>query len=108
MKTFKSIILAFTLLTGISSFANDGNNVKNSINAGVQQVVKSQLSIKIERSEKVEVVFTTDEAGKVNLAIAKTENAELKKAIESRFLKMQFKQLKADVAYGITLNLTRI
>jgi hypothetical protein len=44
----------------------------------------------------------------VNLAIASTKNPELKKAIESSFLKMQFSQLKADVAYGITLNLTRI
>jgi hypothetical protein len=108
MKTFKSIILALTLLTGISSFANDGNDAKNMLNATVQQELKSRLSVKIERSEKVSVVFTTDANGKVNLAIANTKDPELKKAIESSFLKMEFKQLKADVAYGITLNLTRI
>jgi hypothetical protein len=108
MKAFKSIILVIALLTGISSFANEGTDAKSMINASVQHELKSRFSIKIERSEKVKVVFTTDANGKVNLAIANTKDPELKKAIESSFLQMEFKLLKADVAYGITLNLTRI
>lgn len=108
MKTFKFIILVITLLTGTSSFANEGTDSKSALNAHVQQELRAHLSIKIERSEKVNVVFTTDETGKVNLVIASTKDPELKKAIESKFLQLQFKQLKADVAYGITLNLTRI
>ncbi|MCD6066154.1 MAG: hypothetical protein K0S33_980 [Bacteroidetes bacterium] len=108
MKTLKSIILLVALLSNLHSFANNGSDTKSIINANVQKELKSHLDIKIEHSERVEVVFTTDENGKVNLAIAKTENKELKQAIETKFMEMHFAQLKADIAYGITLNLTRI
>lgn len=54
--------------------------------------------------EKVNVVFTVDEAGQVNLAIANTENQGLKKHIEEQFLKLNLRQLKANNAYSIQFN----
>jgi len=53
---------------------------------------------------KVNVVFTVDEAGQVNLVIANTENQGLKKAIEDEFRKLSLKQLKANNAYSIQFN----
>ncbi len=54
--------------------------------------------------EKVNVVFTVNEAGQVNLVIANTENQGLKKAIEEQFLTLSLKQLKANNAYSIQFN----
>lgn|GEM_PF-1354034 len=53
---------------------------------------------------KVNVVFTVDEAGRVNLVIANTENQGLRKSIEEQFLTLSLKQLKANNAYSIQFN----
>lgn len=57
------------------------------------------------QSNKVDVVFTTNENGRVNLVIAKTDNADLKKEIEKNFSKLVLKTTKPNVCYGVTLNL---
>jgi hypothetical protein len=57
------------------------------------------------QSNKVDVVFTTNENGQVNLVIAKTENKDLKKEIEKNFSKLVLKTTKPNVCYGVTLNL---
>lgn len=54
--------------------------------------------------EKVNVVFTVNEAGQVNLVIANTENQGLRKAIEEQFMTLSLKQLKANNAYSIQFN----
>ncbi len=53
---------------------------------------------------KVEVVFTTGENGKVNFVLAKTEDALLKKEIEKQFTNLVLPQLKKDVAYSVVLS----
>lgn len=58
--------------------------------------------------EKVNVVFTVNENGQVNLVIANTGNAILKKTIEDQFLKLTLKQLKANNAYSIQFNFKTI
>ena len=53
---------------------------------------------------RVNVVFTVDEAGRVNLVVANTENQGLRKFIEEQFLTLSLKQLKANNAYSIQFN----
>lgn len=69
-----------------------------------EQVKFPNFSFYTTGEEKVNVVFTVDEAGQVNLVIANTENQDLKKAIEGQFQKLSLKQLKANNAYSIQFN----
>ncbi len=59
-------------------------------------------------NNKVEVLFSTDSTGKVNFALAKTEDNELKKEIEKQFMALQLKQLKIDVVHKVVLNFRTI
>jgi hypothetical protein len=63
------------------------------------------LPVNKSQSNKVDVVFTTNESGKVNLVIAKTDNEHLKKEIEKNFSKLTLKTTKPNVCYGVTLKL---
>jgi len=74
----------------------------------VRQEIQSQLKINVEKSETVTVVFTTDKTGKVNLAIAKTENKILKKAVEENFMKLELKHLVPDNCYSIDISMKLI
>lgn len=102
MKTIKTIITVVALLSTVISYAN--GNEGTSVNTDIQKELYTGNSFGIKRSEKVNVIFTTDFSGKVDLVIVNTDDAELKKAIEEKFSRMQFKGLKTDVAYGITLD----
>lgn len=55
-------------------------------------------------SIKVEILFTVSENGKVNFALAKTSNKELKAEIENQFLKLCFNNLKPEVINRVILN----
>jgi endo-beta-N-acetylglucosaminidase D len=102
MKTLKSIIATVALLISLNSIAGNNSNITS---ANIQKEIQLHLTVKVEQSQKVEVVFTTDETGKVNLAIAKTDNAELKKSIEANFLSLHFGGIKNNTAYSIVINL---
>src|SRR5690349_9212025 len=66
------------------------------------------LMMNFNQEEKVNVVFTVNEAGQVNLVIANTSNEILKKAIETQFKKLTLNQLKANNAYSIQFNFKTI
>jgi ABC-type phosphate/phosphonate transport system substrate-binding protein len=53
---------------------------------------------------KVEVLFTTDLAGNVNFALAKTGDQDLKSEIEKQFLKLHLDKLKQNVVHSVTLS----
>ncbi|MDF2448035.1 MAG: hypothetical protein K0R26_539 [Bacteroidota bacterium] len=55
-------------------------------------------------TEKVNVVFTVNELGEVNLVVANTGNKLLKKSIESQFMKLKLNHLIADNAYSVVFN----
>jgi hypothetical protein len=59
-------------------------------------------------NNKVEVLFSTDSTGKVNFALAKTEDKALKKEIEKQFMALQLKQLKSEVVHKVVLNFRTI
>ena len=58
--------------------------------------------------EKVNVVFTVNEIGEVNLVVANTTNESLKKSIETQFMKLKLNKLKANNAYSVVFNFKTI
>lgn len=54
--------------------------------------------------EKVNVVFTVDANGEVNLVIADAANPILKQSIEQQFRKLTLAGLKPNNAYSVILN----
>src|ERR1041384_3828048 len=97
-------ILIMTLVLSLNSFGADNGNC-GTVKSNVLKEIQANMHVNIEKSARVEVVFTTDSLGKVNLAIAKTDNAELKKAIESNFMKLSLSSLVPDNCYSIVINL---
>lgn len=55
-------------------------------------------------TEKVEVLFSTDQKGDINFVLAKTSKPELKAEIEKQFLKLHLTKLKHDVVHSVVLN----
>ena len=60
------------------------------------------------KEEKVNVVFTVNETGNVNLVVVNTTNENLKKSIESQFIKLKLNNLKANNAYSVVFNFKAI
>lgn len=63
-----------------------------------------ELLIPAGTEEKVNVVFTVNEAGHVNLVVANTDNRALRRSIEEQFATLSLRQLKANHAYSIQFN----
>lgn len=117
MKTIKSRILKLSsILTFVlaSSFVNATN-----FSTGNESIIETEKTIKKHinfpniiftksTSEKVEVVFTTNEKGKVNFVIAKTKNQRLKTEVEKQFLELTLAKIKSNVAYSIVFNIKLI
>ena len=96
-----------------------GNNGNENLYTGEADIIETQRIIKqhisfsnnvvsATKTEKVEVVFTTDEMGKVNFVLAKTENELLKKQMEKQFSEMTLAKIKCNVAYSIVFNIKKI
>lgn len=81
-----------------------GTDVESASRLIKEQVKFSNYATYQGHEEKVNVVFTVNEAGQVNLVIANTESQSLKKDIEEQFMKLSLKQLKANNAYSIQFN----
>lgn len=110
-------VLGFVFLSSAAlALGNDGNE---NLPAGQASIIETQQTIRqhisfpniilpIGKTEKVEVVFTTDDKGKVNFVIAKTENEVLKKQIEKQFSEMILTKIKSNVAYSIVFNIKKV
>jgi hypothetical protein len=106
MKTLKLMIATVFVSLTLNGFAGTGGE------GTTEKEIQKHLSfpnillpVNKSHSNKVDVVFTTNESGKVNLVIAKTENESLKKEIEKNFSKLVLKTTKPNVCYGVTLKL---
>ncbi len=113
IKTMKPSILkkAFSFLVAgvicsFSAIANDTNSNFDFTETSkeIKNNIKFASSYTTHSSEKVNVVFTVDESGKVNCVIANTDNKQLKQTIEKQFEHLILKQLKANNAYSIQFN----
>jgi len=97
-------IVAFSLGT-LFTQARNLNNAGEEAEKTVKEHVKfPKLILPVQQNEKVEVVFTTAENGKVNFVLAKTDNKVLKTELEKQFQDLTFNKLKANVAYSIVFN----
>ncbi len=100
------IVGGLILLSSTSALAHNG---VSTINAEAEKQIKEHLKPEnpiaaLNQSQKVEVLFTTNEKGSVNFVLAKTENQVAKTEIEKQFSHLQFKNLNANVAYSIVIN----
>ena len=61
-------------------------------------------ALKKDSTEKVRVLFTTDSTGRVNFALAQTNNQQLKAEVEKRFSGLLLSGLPQNVVHGVTLS----
>lgn len=116
MKTIikKSIVLlAAGLFFCFNSNAKENGTPKlievSDANKTIKEHIKfPNLLMNFNQEEKVNVVFTVNETGQVNLVIANTLNENLKKSIESQFMKLKINNLKANNAYSVVFNFKTI
>lgn len=97
------IILVSGLLISFNSSAKNKNSINtiNSVSEIKNHFIFPSFVQDANQIESVNVVFTVNETGNVNLVIANTTNLILKQSIESQFSKLKFTQFKANNAYGI-------
>jgi hypothetical protein len=98
-----SLALALTV-TAFFARANNGNENISAEKTIKEHVKFPNLILPVQKTERVEVTFTTGENGKVNFVIAKTDNQQLKQTIEKQFSELTLSQLKANEAYSIVFN----
>ena len=108
-KAIKVTALVALTLGSFLLKANNTNGAAGETEKTIKEHVKfPNLILPIKQTEKVEVVFTTSENGKVNFVFAKTDNKEIKADIEKQFSQLTLTKLKANVAYSIVLNFKTI
>ncbi len=106
-------VLAAGILFSFNVNAKENENPKTVIIADANKTIKEHikfhdLSMNLNQAEKVDVLFTVNEIGEVNLVIANTTNEILKKTIESQFMKLKLNNLKANNAYSVVFNFKTI
>jgi len=77
-------------------------------NKTIKEHIKFPDFLNFAKEEKVNVVFTVNEAGNVNLVVVNTANDNLRKSIETQFAKLKLNNLKADNAYSVVFNFKTI
>ncbi|MBL7936513.1 MAG: hypothetical protein JNM51_11975 [Bacteroidia bacterium] len=116
MKTLlkKSMILIVTgIMLSFNVNAKNDETPKTVLIADASKTIKEYIKfpgfiLNFNHEEKVNVVFTVNETGQVNLVIANTHNETLKKSIESQFMKLKLNNLKANNAYSVVFNFKTI
>jgi hypothetical protein len=103
------IILMSGMFLSISAFATKGETPLTTDAGSASKMIREHLkfpnfTIYRAAEEKVNVVFTVNESGHVNLVVANTSNQVLRKSIEDQFSTLTLKQLKANNAYSIQFN----
>jgi hypothetical protein len=106
MNTFIKI----TALVILNSLFAAPMKANNGTEISTEKQIQKQLNVNCpalsaEEHTKVDVLFTNNEEGKVNLVIIKTENEDIRKEIEKNFSKLILPNLKHNVCYGVTLNI---
>ena len=93
--------------------AKSNENPKSVLISDANKTIKEHIKfpnllMHFNEEEKVNVVFTVNEIGEVNLVIANTANESLKKSIEGQFMKLKLNKLKANNAYSVVFNFKTI
>ncbi len=105
----KLAILALVFLLGhnLNATNNPLKNNTSEISNTIKQKIKFN-NLASTKNEKINVVFTVNDLGQVNLVIANTNNKQLKQSIESQFMTLNLSQLKSNNAYSIVFNFKTI
>lgn len=102
------LVLSFSIAAFFAK-ANNGNEATIATEKTIKEHIKfPNLILPVQKNEKVEVIFTTAENGRVNFVLAKTSNAALRQSIEKQFSSLTLNKLKANVAYSIVFNFKTI
>lgn len=106
-------VLAAVILFSFNVNAKENENPKTVMIADANKTIKEQIKFPnlfmgLNQIEKVNVLFTVNETGEVNLVIANTTNETLKKTIESQFIKLKLNNLKANNTYSVVFNFKTI
>jgi hypothetical protein len=106
-------ILAAGFLFSFNINAKENENPKTVIIADANKTIKEHIKfpnllMNFNHAEKVNVLFTVNETGQVNLVVANTTNETLKKSIELQFMKLKLNNLKANNAYSVVFNFKTI
>ncbi|MES2513890.1 MAG: hypothetical protein V4580_07075 [Bacteroidota bacterium] len=109
----KSItLLAVGLLFSFNISAKEDGTPKTIVIEDATTTMKQHIKfpdlLTFKKEERVNVVFTVNEAGNVNLVVVNTFNENLKKSIESQFMKLKLNNLKANNAYSVIFNFKTI
>ena len=108
-KSITMLAIGFLFSLNLKANENPKTIMLSETNKAIKERIKfPNLLWHFNQEEKVNVVFTVDEVGKVNLVIANTPNDSLKKLIESQFMKLKLENLKADNAYSVVFNFKTI
>lgn len=107
------ILLTAGLFFSININAKGNENPKSIIISDASKTIKEHIKfpnllMHFNEEEKVNVVFTVNEIGEVNLVVANTANESLKKSIEAQFMKLKLNKLKANNAYSVVFNFKTI
>lgn len=98
----KAIKTGIAMCLGLFSLGISATN-----NNEAEKEIKEKIHINqqfLNNEDKVEILFTTDEKGEVNFALARTNNEMLRKEIEKQFHSLHFTKMKKDVVNSVTLN----
>ena len=105
-------LLAVGILFSFNISAKNDGTPKTVIIADANKTIKEHITfpdfLNFAKEEKVNVVFTVNETGNVNLVVVNTSNENLKKSIESQFVKLKLNNLKANNAYSVIFNFKTI
>lgn len=74
-------------------------------NSAIKKEIQSNLHIKTLKPDRVDVMFTTDDFGRVNLAIANAKDSHLKHSIEKSFMRLKFENLVPNNCYSVVLDI---
>ncbi len=107
------VLLAAGLFLSLTIKAGENETPRTIVISEAHTTIKEHIKfpnflMNYAKQEKVNVVFTVNETGEVNLVIANTTNEMLKKSIESQFLKLKLNNLKANNAYSVVFNFKTI
>ncbi len=108
----KMFLLGFVLFSALFSVASKApvmprnNETERAIKNYFRfpQVLLPHAEPKNYETKKVEVLFTTGQNGKVNFALAKTNDQALKQEVEKQFYKLQLPKLSTDVVHSVVLS----
>ena len=106
---FLAVGILFSLNTSAKVEGTPKTVVVEDSNKTIKEQIKfPNLCMDFNKEEKVNVVFTVNETGNINLVVANTTNDKLKKSIETQFAKLKLSNLKANNAYSVVFNFKTI